>query len=180
MIGFGVAYVIQPGTYINMEEMGVATETQAVANPGSAEDALSNIPDKVVNILPSNPLESMLRGDMLGVVIFTIIVGLALMFTTEEFMTPALNLLITVQEVSMTVVKWAMVLVPYAVFGLMTQITSKIGINALAGLSMYIVTVLIGLILLVGVYLLIILIHAYPLDSGNWGMLRIQYGATTT
>ncbi len=22
--------------------------------------------------------------------------------------------------------------------------------------------------------------HAYPLDSGNWGMLRIQYGATTT
>ena len=22
--------------------------------------------------------------------------------------------------------------------------------------------------------------HAYPLDSGNWGILRIQYGATTT
>jgi len=158
MIGFGAAYVIQPGTYINMEEMSVATESQPATDPGAAEDAFSNIPDRVVNILPSNPLESMLRGDMLGVVIFTVIIGLALMFTGEEFMRPALNLLMTVQEVSMTVVKWAMVLVPYAVFGLMTQITSKIGINALAGLSMYIMTVLIGLVLLVGVYLLIITI----------------------
>ena len=158
MIGFGVSYVIRPGAYINTAEMDVVTEARNVADPGLGKDAFSSIPDKVVDILPSNPLESMLRGDMLGVVMFTIIIGLALMFISKELMTPALNLLITVQEVSMTVVKWAMVLVPYAVFGLMTQITSRIGINALAGLSMYIVTVLVGLTLLVGVYLLIIIL----------------------
>jgi Na+/H+-dicarboxylate symporter len=54
-----------------------------------------------------------------------------------------------------------MELAPYAVFGLMTQITSQIGLEALTGLGMYVITVLIGLLLLIMVYNLIILLFSY-------------------
>jgi len=47
-------------------------------------------------------------------------------------------------------------LVPIAVFGLMAQLTSSVGLNSLSGLGFYVLVVLIGLFLLVGVYLLLV------------------------
>ncbi len=41
----------------------------------------------------------------------------------REFAKPMLDLLASLQEISMTVVRWAMVLAPVAVFGLLAQIT---------------------------------------------------------
>ncbi|MCP4137849.1 MAG: dicarboxylate/amino acid:cation symporter [bacterium] len=168
-IGFSVALTIKPGNYINAEEMiaqtgGTGTAIQTVS---AAKGDFGNIPEKLVNILPANPLESMVKGDMLGVVIFTIIVGLALLLVDKKHLDPMINLLETIQEISMTVVKWAMTLVPFAVFGLMTQITSKIGLEALAGLGMYILTVLLGLLLL-GVFYNIIIFLFTDLTPGKF------------
>ena len=56
----------------------------------------------------------------------------------------------------MTVVRWAMLLAPVAVFGLLAQLTAKIGLNALLGMAIYVVTVLLGLLLLFVVYMVII------------------------
>lgn len=56
----------------------------------------------------------------------------------------------------MTVVKVAMRLAPYAVFGLMTQLSSKIGFEALLGMAVYVGTVLLGLATLLGFYLTLV------------------------
>ena len=48
----------------------------------------------------------------------------------------------------MTVVRWAMWLAPWAVFGLLAQLTSKIGLQSLIGMAVYVGTVLLGLALL--------------------------------
>lgn len=45
----------------------------------------------------------------------------------------------------MTVVKGAMRLAPFAVFGLLAQLTSKVGLDVLLGMSVYLVTALCGL-----------------------------------
>jgi Na+/H+-dicarboxylate symporter len=63
-------------------------------------------------------------------------------------------LLAAIQEICMIVVKWAMLLVPIAVFGLMAQLTSSVGLSSLAGLGYYVLIVLLGLLILVGVYML--------------------------
>ena len=60
----------------------------------------------------------------------------------------------------MTVVSWAMRLAPYAVFGLMAQLTAKIGFDALLGMAVYIATVLLGLLILLLLYLLIVYVVA--------------------
>lgn len=56
----------------------------------------------------------------------------------------------------MTVVRWAMYLAPLAVFGLLAQITIKVGFEALLGMAAYVGTVLLALLLLLCFYLLIV------------------------
>src|SRR5690606_21603798 len=51
-------------------------------------------------------------------------------------------------------------LAPVAVFGLMCQVTSKVGIETIMGLSMFMFTVVIGLFIVVLVYSLILLLFA--------------------
>jgi len=56
----------------------------------------------------------------------------------------------------MKVVSWAMRLAPFAAFGLIAGITSKVGLSALAGLGAYMATVVVGLLLMLIVYIIII------------------------
>jgi Na+/H+-dicarboxylate symporter len=69
-----------------------------------------------------------------------------------------LELLGSLQEVSMTVVRWSMLLAPVAVFGLISKFTLNLGIDALLGMLVYVGTVLLGLLLMLIVYMLIILV----------------------
>jgi Na+/H+-dicarboxylate symporter len=71
-----------------------------------------------------------------------------------------LDLLGSLQEVCMTVVRWAMLLAPVAVFGLLAQLTAKLGLDALLGMAVYVGTVLAGLLLLFMLYLVIIFLLA--------------------
>lgn len=56
----------------------------------------------------------------------------------------------------MMVVRWAMLLAPLAVFGLLAQLAAKLGLAALLGMAVYVGTVLLGLLILFAVYLIII------------------------
>lgn len=53
-----------------------------------------------------------------------------------------MRLLGAVQEICMTIIRWAMKLAPLAVFGLMCQVTASVGWSALSGLGMYVFAVL--------------------------------------
>jgi len=64
----------------------------------------------------------------------------------------------------MKVVNWAMLLAPYAVFGLIADISIRVGLDVLLGMSAYVGTVLLGLIILLCFYFVIVkLIAHYPL-----------------
>jgi len=49
--------------------------------------------------------------------------------------------------VSMVVVRWAMYLAPLVVFGLLTQLTARMGLDALLGMGVCVATVLSALLL---------------------------------
>ena len=62
----------------------------------------------------------------------------------------------------MTIVKGAMLLAPVAVFGLMAQLISRIGLEALLGMAIYVMTVLFGLfIIFIGFMVIIFLLTRY-------------------
>ncbi|AEH60533.1 sodium:dicarboxylate symporter [Methanosalsum zhilinae DSM 4017] len=163
-IGLGLATTIQPGQYISSDAVR-ATMGDVVAPVDVVENEISNsvivsIPMQIGSLLPTNPLAAMVSGQMLQVVLFSIIVGIALVSMAPQQSKPLLDLLGSVQEVSMLVVKWSMLLAPFAVFGLLAKFTLNIGIEALLGMTVYVGTVLLGLLLLFSLYMLILYIVA--------------------
>ena len=59
----------------------------------------------------------------------------------------------------MTIVKGAMLLAPVAVFGLMAQLISRIGLEALLGMAIYVMTVLFGLFIIFIGFMVIIFFY---------------------
>ncbi len=158
VIGLAVASLIQPGSFMDSH----ALQASLAAVPAGEQTAsstgldLNKLPQQIVGLLPANPLNSMVESNMLQVVIFAIVVGVALVMMAPSQSKPMLDLLGSLQEVCMTVVRWAMLLAPVAVFGLLAQLTAKLGLDALLGMAVYVGTVLLGLLLLFAVYLLIL------------------------
>ena len=157
-IGISVALLIKPGEFIQSDLIreSMKSRISVESTEPATTPSLEELPEAIVEILPQNPLSAMVGGEMLKVVLFAIIFGLALVTLAPKQARPLLNLLSSLQEVCMTVVKWAMRLAPLAVFGLLAQITMKIGIDVLLGMGVYVGTVLLGLLLLLGLYLLIV------------------------
>lgn len=157
IIGLWVTFLIKPGDYIDAEQFrATVQQVQATHEPNNvpATPNLNNLPDRLITILPTNPLDSMVKGQMLQVVLFAMIMGIALVIMKPAQSKPLLDLMISLQEVCMTVAGFAMRLAPIAVFGLMAQLATKIG------LAVYVGTVLLGLLLLLCLYLLLIFVVA--------------------
>lgn len=159
-IGLAVALVIKPGLTIDSALVQKAIGSQALipkANSAAAAlPSLGELPQKLLTVLPANPLTSMVEGQMLQVILFAIIIGTALIMMSQAQAKPLLDLLLSLQEVCMTVVRVTMRIAPIAVFGLMAQLTTKIGPEILVGMAIYVGTVLLGLVALVGFYMLLL------------------------
>ncbi len=155
-IGIWLALIIEPGSFIDPVGLGFSLPTTGAAETSAIPPILDTLPEKILTILPTNPLSSMVDSNMLQVVIFASVVGVALLVMPREQAKPMLDLLASLQEVCMTVVRWAMWLAPWAVFGLLAQLTSKIGLQALFGMAVYVGTVLLGLSLLLVMFLAIV------------------------
>jgi Na+/H+-dicarboxylate symporter len=160
VIGLAVATTINPGKYVDADSIKITAHTSSATSVPHQATAprLSELPQRLVTILPSNPLTSMVEEQMLQVVLFAMIIGVALVMMKPAQAKPLLDLMGSLQEVCMTVVGWAMRLAPIAVFGLMAQLTTKIGLNAILGMSVYVGTVLLGLAILMSLYLLLVLV----------------------
>ena len=160
IIGLVVAQLINPGSFVDASSLKASIPASAISATQSQAVVpnLSDLPQKLITLLPTNPLTSMVEGQMLQVVLFAMVMGVALVMMNVKQSKPLLDLMDSLQEVCMTVVGWAMRLAPIAVFGLMAQLTTKIGLNALLGMGVYVGTVLLGLVILLFIYLLIIYI----------------------
>lgn len=160
-IGIGLALALEPGAYIDPASMRAATERPPEIDLGAVAAGeegldLGELPEQVISIFPTNPLLSMVEGQMLQVVLFATLVGIALLNLAAESAKPILDLLGSVQELTMKIVGWAMRIAPLAVFGLLARQMVTTGIEALVGLAAYVLTFLAGMAILLVVYLLIV------------------------
>jgi len=155
-IGVAVASIIRPGEYIDSSLLAGTSQAAPLEQGEVPSLGFSNVPEVIVNLLPQNPLESMVNNEMLQVVLFAVIFGIAMVMMPVSQSKPLLDLFVSLQEICMTVVRWAMLMAPLAVFGLLAQITMKIGLGALVGMAVYMATVIGGLFILLLFYLLIV------------------------
>lgn len=159
-IGISLAVLIQPGQYIDSANVQATMSVAKSAPPLPGTLATGPLPERIVALLPSNPLNAMLTANMLQVVVFSVIFGIALVMMPPKQARPLLELMESLLEVCMTVVRWAMWLAPLAVFGLLAQLVAKLGVDALLGMGVYVATVLVGLLAVFSMHLTIVLVGA--------------------
>lgn len=148
-LGIGLGYVLAPGDLVAPPSAPPEVTEQASALP-----SLNDLPEVVVSLLPANPLAALAEGQMLQIVLFAFVFGVALVVMPAKKAAPMFGLLESLQGVCMTIVGWAMRLAPIAVFGLSLRLTATVGLDALVGMLAYVGTVLLGLALLMGLYVL--------------------------
>jgi len=157
LIGATLALWLSPGNYIDMSALStIAAVPDELVVSGSNDAATVSFPEQIVSIIPTNPTSAVLHRAMFQVVVLAILVALALVSISSERARPILDLCVSLQEVAMKVVSWAMVLAPAAVFGLLAKVSIDVGFDALVGMAAYVGTVVLGLLLLLVFYLLIV------------------------
>ena len=165
-IGIAIATTIEPGNFIDSDLIRESFGIENLEPIENYELSIHDIPQSIVGLVPSNPLSSFMSGEMLSIIIFALIVGVAMITLPSKSSRPILDLLESIQDFTMKVVSWAMRLAPFAAFGLMAGIVSKVGLSALTGLGAYMATVIAGLFIMMIVYVVIIKFFAKrPLSS---------------
>ncbi|MCH8504388.1 MAG: dicarboxylate/amino acid:cation symporter, partial [Ectothiorhodospiraceae bacterium] len=153
LIGMAVALAIQPGLFVDAAPVQadlapVAEREESAVTPV----ALSDVPARITEMIPSNPLKAGMDQNMMQVVVFAILIGVALVSLPGQRQRSLLELLGSVQEITMVVVRWAMLRAPFAGFGLLAQITTRLGLDALLGMGLYVLTVVLGPALVLVIY----------------------------
>ena len=151
LIGFSVALLLKPGQWIDRSILTL-DKVSDNTNPG-LQFGVENI---VSQLLPQNLVQVLADGEMLQVVLLAIFLGIALMSLRNEEAKPLVSLLNTFQKLSMVIIGWSMKLAPIAVFGLSAQLFLKLGIGAVYSLAGYILSVLLGLLILFFFYLILV------------------------
>jgi len=134
--------------------------------------ALNDIPNAISNIIPKNPISSYLEGQMLSILIFAMIVGISMAVLPKESVKPLLDLLETIQKITIYILLFSMKIVPFAVFGLIVGMVSKVGIGSMIGMGAYMGTVVLGLGIMILVYALILKIVAKRSISSTFSKMR--------
>lgn len=163
ILGISVGLFFKPGSYIDADKMASSPEARAelAQIQQKSEDlvqqedgsVLERLPSRVTSILPQNPMNSIVEGDMLQIVIFAIIFGLGMLMLNPESAQPLFDITASVQEVSMQIVGIAMSFAPLAVFGLLAQSVISTGPESLIGLGFYALSVVGSMLILYVFYI---------------------------
>jgi DAACS family dicarboxylate/amino acid:cation (Na+ or H+) symporter len=113
----------------------------------AASDAQEFGINTLVEIVPRNPVRAAADMQMLPVIFFSIMFGVALALIAAERAAPVLRFLEGVADAVTKLVEITMRLAPYGVFALIFVVTSRFGWALLAHLGLFVGAVLLGLLL---------------------------------
>ncbi len=149
-LALGVAMVFNPGIGLDMN----AIETAEVA----ATDTTTSLTDTFLNIIPSNPAESLASGDMLPIIVFALFVGIMLAKLGTKASTVA-DFFSQFNDVMMEMTMSIMKLAPIGVFCLIARTFANVGFSAFVPMLKYIGSTILALGLqCFGVYQLLLFI----------------------
>ncbi|MBE9516708.1 MAG: dicarboxylate/amino acid:cation symporter [Proteobacteria bacterium] len=157
VLGIAMVTWLSPGNYIDAELVqSMVGDTPHTVTTTGVEQTDISIPERIVRLVPANPSKSLVDKDMFAIVIYAIFIGIAMLALERRQNKLILDLISSIQALTLKIVNWAMIIAPLAVFGLLCDVTIRVGVEAILGMSVYVATVILGLLLLLGVYVLIV------------------------
>ena len=164
VIGLGLANTIRPGERINPDiaaqlkekfSKGASTATEAQKQAAEAAKTDSGLMQAVKTVVPSNVFNSIsaTTPNMLHIMFFALIIGIAITLLPEARGAPFVSLMESLFAITSKIIDIIMKFAPYAVACLIFNNIAQFGLDLLQSLAWFVGTVLLGLGLhFVGVY----------------------------
>lgn len=151
-LGLFVGFMFSPGTGadVTVSDKFASNETEGVVQT-------------LLHIIPTNPVESLVSGNMLQIIFFAIFIGIGIILIGEKG-APVAAFFDGLAEIMYKVTGIVMVLVPLGVFGLLAPIVGEHGLSVLLPLMKLIVAMLVACIIHVGI--------VYSLAVNSFGKLH--------
>tara|TARA_B100000795_G_scaffold269516_1_gene259124 strand:- start:1217 stop:2464 length:1248 start_codon:yes stop_codon:yes gene_type:complete len=131
-IGLILAVIMQPG-------IGVDFST---AVPLQVQEAIP-LSERLMSIVPSNPIAALAEGNMLAIIFFALLVGVSLL-TIGEKGKPVADLMESSSDMMLRITHWVMEVAPFGVFALIASVAGTQGVSALLDVITLALAVLIG------------------------------------
>ena len=131
-LGLGVGTLLKPGVGIDPTVAG----SEAIAEVNKTIEKASasgTIVDRLLAIVPTNPIQAMASGDVLGTIFFAISIGIGILVVGSAA-DPVKNFFDAAADVVLKVTVLIMELAPYGVFALMGWVMATRGIRVLDNL----------------------------------------------
>lgn len=162
-IGLAVVNIVKPGGSISEEtrnELVSSYEGETNSRIAQAEKQKEAGPLQALeDLVPSNIFKAASdNGNMLQVIFFAVFFGIGLILIPEEQATPVKKFFDGFNEVILKLIDLIMLAAPYGVFALLAAlVVESPSVDLFKALSWYAVCVVIGLLLMIGFYILMVL-----------------------
>ena len=184
IVGMTMIAVFHPGSGISPETRARLLENyqHGASEPKAGAAAPMLGVDTVVNIVPRNPLAAAVENNMLGIIFFSLVFGLALGLVPAVRSHFLIEVLRGLADVMMAIIDLVMKLAPFGVFALLFSVAAKFGFHLLEMLAGYVVVVVTGLLIFeVGFYGILLrwLARRNPLEFFRGGRVAVVTAFST-
>jgi Na+/H+-dicarboxylate symporter len=138
ILGLFLTNIIQPG-------VGVAVPTTTTITPDNLNTSHS-LSDLLIRMLPTNPIRSMVEDDVLGVIVFGIFCGIALLGLPQEPQDKIRKGVEYIFELMMRITNAIIALAPIGVFGLIVKTAAESDLTLVSGIGKYFFLIAFGVI----------------------------------
>lgn len=137
IIALFLGYLLKPGVGLDLTAVEVVEATINERTP---------LVQILYEMIPRNPFQAMVDGNMLQIIIFALLTGVGLSLVGEEGQL-IVNAFKSLDILILKLVEIVMYFAPIGVFGLIARTFGTVGIKAMLPLAKYIGTIYIGLII---------------------------------
>jgi Na+/H+-dicarboxylate symporter len=144
-IGLYLGVIVKPGTSLDPAVRDrIAAEYQATADASAAVVETVSLKDRLLEIIPRNPVGAAADMDLLPLIFATLLFAAAASVLEPARRQPLLAFFDAVNGAAGIIIDWVMKLAPYAVFVLIAGAMARFGVGLLRGLFLYSVLLVVG------------------------------------
>jgi len=134
-IGIALALILQPGVGVDL----------SAAVPGTLQEAIP-LSERLMSIVPRNPVAALAEGNILAVIFFALLLGVAGLVIGVKAK-PVADLVDSASEIMLKITGWVMEVAPFGVFALIAWVAGTQGVLALLDVVRLAIAVFLGCIL---------------------------------
>lgn len=119
VIGLVLAAALQPGVGVDL----------SAAAPTAGQETIP-LSERLLSIVPSNPIAALAEGNILAIIFFALLVGVSVLMIGEKGK-PVADLMESSSEMMLRITHWVMEVAPFGVFALIAAVAGTQGVAAL-------------------------------------------------